>query len=293
MTERCSVVIPSCNEGEMLRRTVQSVLAQPCERAVDVVVVDDGSTDGSCDAVGHLPDVRVVRGRGLGVPGARNAGAAAATGDVLIFLDGHCRVTPGWADRLAQALAPADVAIAAPAITELEDDGQRGCGMVWTNRRLETAWIEASAGGPPFVVPFAPGGCQAFRAETFGLVGRFDEGMTRWGFEDIEISLRSWLLGYRVLGVPDAVVGHQFRESRGFDVADSGVLFNFLRMIHLHFTRERIARTIRALGAYPGLAEAMARLQESDVLELRAELFAVRPRHDAWFFSAMAPHLAA
>jgi hypothetical protein len=120
-------------------------------------------------------------------------------------------------------------------------------------------------------------------------IGRFDDGMSRWGFEDIEISLRAWLLGYRVIGVPAVLVGHHFRDCRGFEVTDLGVLFNFLRMIHLHFAPTRIELITRALGPYPGLDVAMAQLECSDVLAVRYELEKVRPRDDAWFVTRFGP----
>lgn len=275
----------------MLHRTVASVLDDSAHRHVEVLVVDDGSTDGSCDRLRPDGRLRLLRGRELGAPLARNLGAAHARGDYLMFLDAHCDVSPGWLDALMEALAPADVAIASPAFTRLEAPEPRGCGMTWINARLETAWIEPPDHGRPAEVPFAPGGCQAFRAETFRRVGRFDDGMTRWGFEDIEISLRAWLLGYRVMGAPMATVAHHFRERRGFDVPDLGVLFNYLRMVHLHFAPWRIDAAIDALGPYPSLGHALAQLARSDVLQLRAELEAVRVRSDDWFFAALAPHL--
>ena len=272
----------------MLAATVASVLADSDYADLEVVVVDDGSSDGSADGLDDDERVRVIRGSELGAPVARNLGAAHARGEYLVFLDAHCRVSPGWLDVLIGALAPPDVAIAAPSITRLDEPEPRGCGMTWISPRLETAWLEWPAGQPPSEVPFAPGGCQAFRARTFGLVGRYDDGMTRWGFEDIEISLRAWLLGYRVIGAPAATVAHHFRESRGFDV---GVLFNYLRLLHLHFAPWRIERAIAAIGDYPGLERALAELATSDAPALRAELEAVRVRDDDWFFGVMTPHL--
>jgi glycosyltransferase involved in cell wall biosynthesis len=274
----------------MLHRTVASVLGDSSYPHIEVVVVDDGSTDGSCDGLGDGERVRVLRGRELGAPGARNLGALHARGEYLVFLDAHCRVAPDWLEALITAMAPPDVAIVAPSITRLGAPEPRGCGMTWINNKLDTAWIEP-VDDRPSEVPFAPGGCQAYRAQTFDLVGRFDDGMTLWGFEDIEISLRAWLLGYRVLGAPAATVAHDFREQRDFDVPDLGVVFNFLRLIHLHFAPWRIERAVRAVGTYSSLQPALGRLADSDVLKLRAELEAVRVFDDDWFFTVFMPHL--
>src|SRR5918999_1333001 len=121
----CSVVIATRNEGRMLHQTVASVLGETTYPHVEVVVVDDGSTDGSCEQLPKSERVRVLRGRDLGAPGARNLGAAEARGEYLVFLDAHCRVYPAWLDALIDALAPADVAVAAPGITRLDAPGRR------------------------------------------------------------------------------------------------------------------------------------------------------------------------
>jgi hypothetical protein len=288
---RSSVIVASRNEGGMLRMTVDSVLARAAGEDVEVVVVDDGSTDGSTAELPRDPRVRVVAGRELGIPAARNLGAAHATGDMLVFLDAHCRVAPGWLAALRAALAPPDVALAGPAFTQLDVPEPRGCGMAWVSQRLETAWIEPPADGDPFEIPFAPGGCQANTAESFARVGGFDEGMTRWGFEDIEVSLRAWRLGYRVVGAPRAEVAHHFRDARGFDVPEEGVLLNYLRMVHLHLAPWRIRRAVDALGDHPGLDRALRELARGDVLDVRAELEAVAVRDDDWFFAVFAPAL--
>lgn len=290
--ELCSVVVCTRNEGAMLRRTVASVLDMTAYPSIEVVVVDDGSTDGSCEDLPTDPRVRLVRGRELGLPAARNLGAAEASGAYVVFLDAHCEVSTNWIDVLVAALQPPDVAVVGPAFTALDsDDPYRGCGMTWVSDRLETAWFAAPRPVPPAEVPFAPGGCQAWRADTFAAVGRFDEGMTRWGFEDIEISLRAWLLGYRVLGAPEAEVAHHFRLERAFTVEDAGVLHNYVRMLHLHLAPERIERFMAALGPYPGLDDALQTVTGGDAGELRAELEAVRVRDDDWFLRTFTPHL--
>jgi GT2 family glycosyltransferase len=289
---KCSVVIPTCNEGELLAMTVASVLADSAYPHLEVVVVDDGSTDGSTEPLAHIDDrVRLLRGELLGLSRARNWGAEEATGDVLVFLDAHCRVFAGWLSELVSALAAPDVALVGPAFRLLESDERRGCGMTWVNDQLDTAWFELTEVSEQFEVPLLPGGCQAFRAETFTQLGRYDEGMTRWGFEDIEISVRAWLLGYRILGVPAALVAHHFREERVFDVTQEGILYNYLRLLYLHFSPRRIAHLLAAMGSETELGRVLRALMQSDILELRRELEAVRPRDDDWFFATFAPTL--
>jgi len=103
---RVSVVIPAHNEAAGIGALVRSVRAQaPPETEVEVLVVDDASTDGTSD-VARAAGARVLRMEEGGNPAAaRNCGAAASTGDPIIFLDADCTPDAGW---LAAFLAAHD-----------------------------------------------------------------------------------------------------------------------------------------------------------------------------------------
>jgi glycosyltransferase involved in cell wall biosynthesis len=184
------VVIPTLNEGSMLSMTVDNIVSVTDYPNFEVIVIDDGSTDGSCDAYGEAtPQVRVVRSERIGIPRARNLGAEHARGAYVLFIDAHCTVSPNWLRRFADALAPSDVALIGPTFTRLHEPEPRGCGNVWINHRLESAWLEPLATDRPYEVPITPGGCQAFRAKTFAVLGGFETGFTRWGYQDEEIHM--------------------------------------------------------------------------------------------------------
>ncbi len=86
MNPRFSVIIPAFNAAATLARAIDSVRAQSWP-AHEIIVVDDGSTDETADIARRYDSVRLIRQRNSGVSVARNAGAAAATGDWLAFLD--------------------------------------------------------------------------------------------------------------------------------------------------------------------------------------------------------------
>jgi glycosyltransferase involved in cell wall biosynthesis len=105
-SRRVSVVVPAHNEVAVIGALVRAVRAQaPPGVEVEVIVVDDASTDGTSEAA-RAAGARVLRMEEGGNPAAaRNRGAAASTGDPIVFLDADCTPDPGW---LAAFLAAHD-----------------------------------------------------------------------------------------------------------------------------------------------------------------------------------------
>lgn len=288
-----SVVIPTLNEGELLHMTVESVISETDYREFEVVIVDDGSTDGSTDRYrGAAANVRVVDGGGLGVAKARNRGAEDARGEFVVFLDAHCRVSPNWLGRLTRELRDPRVALIGPTFSRLNEPEPRGCGVAWTDSGLNTTWFEPLKVRHAYDVPLTIGACQGFRTDTFKAIGRYEEGFASWGSEDLEICLRCWLLGYRVLADPEVTVAHHFREVRNYEVDDDDVNYNVLRMLFLHFSAPRIRRILHRFGSIGGIDRALDSVYASDVFKVRAELQAVRRRSDDWYCAEFAPSLA-
>ena len=94
MTGTISVIIPTCNRVETLPRALDSVLAQTLS-VDEVIVVDDGSTDGTADLFrASYPQVRLMQQPNRGVSAARNHGIRKATGDWIAFLDSDDRWLP-------------------------------------------------------------------------------------------------------------------------------------------------------------------------------------------------------
>jgi glycosyltransferase involved in cell wall biosynthesis len=279
-----SAIVPAHNEGESLRRTVHGLLATLPPRS-EIVVVDDGSSDGCADFIdSSYPSVRRVRPSAtLGAPAARNAGASEARGEVLVFCDAHVLPPPGWTVTLRAALREDGVGAVGPAVSVIGAPARIGYGLVWRDEALNVEWLPRRQ-REPYPVPILGGCFVALCREVFEEAGGFDAGLEGCGGEDAELSLRLWLLGYRCMLVPDVVVGHRFRRVRPYDMNATVIPHNFLRIGFVHFGAERLARLVRCLAGSPTFPAALATLVEGDGAARRAELRSTRAHDDDWYF---------
>jgi glycosyltransferase involved in cell wall biosynthesis len=278
---RVSVVIISLNEGEWLRRTIDSLLATlPAES--EIIVVDDQSTDGGTAFLEEgYGDVKLLRPEGrLGVAGSRNFGATYATGDVMVFSDAHVITPPGWVDALLEVLARPEVGMVAPAIG---GGAATGYGQKWSDAGLAVEWL-GKQGDAPYPVPLLCGCFLALRREVFLEVGEFDAGLVLWGAEDSELSLRLWMSGYECWVVPGVEVQHMFRVQFPYEVKWEPVLHNRFRLATLHFGPRRLRRVVDRLKGYNEFAAASVRLLLGDLPARSAQVRALRRHDDDWFF---------
>jgi glycosyltransferase involved in cell wall biosynthesis len=285
MSRNVSFIIPCLNEGDNLRKTIESLIASnPPD--FEIVVVDNGSTDGCTDFLAGNnggSNVRLFRTESpLGVGGARNFGAAFAEGEFLIFMDAHVLSPMDWHRPVLELVKRREVGIVAPAVRAWDDSDARGYGMYWTDSSMGVDWLGWKS-STPYVVPLVAGLCQAFRWDFFHEIGGYDTGMKGYGHEDLEICLRTWLLDYQVYLIPDVEVSHLFRGTPPYSVTWEEVLYNQLRLIYSHFNLGRIERILGHLQALPGFAEAVRRLNTSDIWTKRRSLEVKRRHDDDWF----------
>lgn len=280
---RVSIVVIARNEGAELRRTVENLEAT-LPGGGEIVVVDDGSEDGSADFLGRRrPGVRLYRTRDLGVARARNYGAARARGDALVFADAHVRAGEGWWTPLEQALARPHAGAAAPAVRSMNNPRAVGYGLRFTGPDMEVEWLPRKS-ARPFEAPIVPGCFLAMTRETFLDTGGWDAGLQQRGGVDNELSVRFWLLGYRLFIVPAVEVRHVFRDRSPFPVGWREFLQNRLRLAFVHFSAPRVCAAVAALARHDELGEAMLALLSSDVSARREEFLMRRTRNDDWYF---------
>jgi GT2 family glycosyltransferase/glycosyltransferase involved in cell wall biosynthesis len=212
-----SVVIPNYRRPELLHRCLTSVEAAraTCEAKVEVIVVDDGSRDGSCRLVRReFPEVKLIAlDPNRGYPGAVNAGIAASTGDWILTLNNDTTVAPQVFDRLLEVALCDPLLGLAAAQQRFSSDPQRiySAGTVLDGRahatdRLMGAPASASERRPVDVFG-ACGAAALYRRSMLEQIGGFDE-MFEFGLEDVDVAWRARMRGWRCLYVPEAIVYH-------------------------------------------------------------------------------------
>jgi len=281
MPQRISAVVISRNEGRELPRTVEN-FDDTLPAGSEIVVVDDGSEDGSPKQVRtRRGRIRMLRVKNHGVARARNLGAREAKGDVIVYADAHIRLAEGWWRPMLDLLENPKVGAAAPAIIGYKPN-RIGYGLKFTGPELEVKWRRRKPRGP-IAAPILPGCCFATRREVIEATGGWDDSQLIRGNVDNEGCVRLWLLGYDLMVTPDTVVAHKFRKRSPYHVGWPEFLFNRLRIAFVHFKPKRLGRVVCALRDYPNLGDALAMIAASNIAERRRDLDLRRVRDDDWY----------
>jgi glycosyltransferase involved in cell wall biosynthesis len=230
--EVVSVVLCTHNGARTLSEQFSALERQTYAGEWELVLVDDCSTDGSAEiaeAWAHRLPIRMVECSHEGGPGglarARNAGASAARGDLLLFCDDDDVADLGWIEAFVAAAPEAAVLGGQNEEESLNDPRVRGWRFPWTPGRLPVAFGKVS-------VP--SGGNSAIWSDVFTEAGGFDPEFSFTG-EEVEFYWRVQLAGHSVRYVPDAVmhIRHRAgmkalaRQSYRYGVGSAAVFHRF------------------------------------------------------------------
>ncbi|HEY4348153.1 MAG TPA: glycosyltransferase [Gaiellaceae bacterium] len=214
-----SIVIPVFNRLELTKQCLETMRAATLdsvdEPTYEVIVVDNGSTDGTAgylraeQAAGRLRCVINPENAGFG--GACNQGAEVSRGEFVLLLNNDTIPQPGWLAALVEAMADTTVGIAGSRL--LYPDGTiQHAGIVWNAAgELDHVHRGVPADDPAVLVPhdFAAvtGACLIIRRDVFFEIGAFDSAYHMY-VEDVDLCIRTWDAGLRVTYCPSSVVVH-------------------------------------------------------------------------------------
>jgi GT2 family glycosyltransferase len=216
-----SVIVVNWNRKDLLRKCLQSLLQQT-NSSLEIVVVDNGSSDGSSPMIASdFPFVRLIQNReNRGFCRANNQGIAAARGEFVALLNNDAEAEPNWTAALKKVLVDHPAAgMAASKILVYENplridkvghliypDGQnrgRGTGAIDAgqfDRIEEVLW---------------PDGCAAmYRKAMLDQIGGFDEDFFAYA-DDADLGLRARIAGWTCIYTPHAVVRHHRGSTLG------------------------------------------------------------------------------
>ena len=217
-----SLVIPHWNNRPLIERALATLadVRAPEGGAVEIIVVDNGSTDGSADAA-ERAGARVIRlESNAGVGAALNRGISAARGEYVALLNNDVELAPDWIELLCGALATHPDAWFATGKTVSFGDRTRIDGAGDAICRGGVAWRlgHGRPDGPLFDHPrrtyFPSATAVLFRREFFEQVGLFEESFFAY-LEDVDLGLRAALEDRGGLYVAEAVAAHRGSETTG------------------------------------------------------------------------------
>jgi glycosyltransferase involved in cell wall biosynthesis len=258
-----SIVIPTYNEGDWLQKTVESVRDAATDLRYEILVVDDGCSDRSVEAIAIDDDLRIVEtgGEQLGLIVAKNTGAKASRGKYLCFMDSHMQVHDHWLDYLRETCdAYPDGALVSGNLPDIIrfstpdqlDRNQYGYSI--RNCMLGTLWhfYGCPYTDQPYFEPLTPGGLMFTQKRHFARLGGFDGLLRKWGAEDIQISLQNYYLGGENVVDPRVVVYHYYKcgptKKRTFTVSNAQHGFNCLYVAAAYFPHEYYLKVLEALA---------------------------------------------
>lgn len=229
-----SVVICSLNGAAGLDRCLDALARQTVHSRLEVIVVDDGSTDPTSE-VARAQGALVIRhpvNRGLAA--ARNSGVAAASGPIVAFLDDDCEPERRWAEQLLASYTSGVVGVGGPILPEAPVSFMRG--YLERHNPLRPQELNLAKSDKPFYrlylymlrqwsaderrdrreVYSLVGGNMSFMRSTLLEIGSYDERF-RFGSEEVDLCRRLILAPTpsRLIYSPDARVRHHFKATLG------------------------------------------------------------------------------
>jgi GT2 family glycosyltransferase len=289
MTVSVSVIVANWNGRHHLARCLPSLRAQTY-RDLKVVVVDNGSTDGSVRWLAQEhPEIHVLRNpRNLGFAAANNQAIRATESPYLVTLNNDTQATTEWLAELVAAvesnaavgMVASQMLLAhAPGVTDAAGIEVDWTGTAWQRRRGEPP----DQTGDPMEV-FGPcAGAALYRRTMLDEIGLFDEGFFAY-YEDVDLAWRAQNAGWRCLYAPRARIYHAHSATGGQDPSRKRFLIgrNKVWTLIKNYPAVRLAVTWPLILGFELTAVLYSLLVERDTAAWRGRLAAWRELPRVW-----------
>lgn len=212
-----SIIILNYNLKEYTQGLLDSIRRYTTQGTYEIIVVDNGSQDGSLEWLQAQSDVRLIANwRNVGFPKGCNQGMTIAQGDELLLLNNDVLVTPHWLDNLRQALYSAPEVGAVGPVTN-NCSNMQAVAIPYANENTPSAMAQMQEFAAGFNVSDSTqwqkwmklvGYCLLFRREVYEKIGGMDEAYSPGNYEDDDYCLRIRKAGYEILLCRDTFVHH-------------------------------------------------------------------------------------
>ena len=178
-----SLIIPAYNEEGYLPACLDAVIQNVAGKAIEIIVVDNNSTDNTKQVVSRYPGVTYVFEPRKGITRARQCGFLKASGDILAYVDADTRPPPGWIEQIwEQYGARDDLACLSGPYSFYDLSGIRNA--------ISVGWFIAARPFYAIIGYIIVGGNFAIRRDVLEKMGGFDSSIEFYG-EDVDIAKRS------------------------------------------------------------------------------------------------------
>jgi GT2 family glycosyltransferase/SAM-dependent methyltransferase len=205
-----SIVMLTSNQLDYTRLCLASIRSRTDE-PYEVIVVDNGSTDGTVEYLRNMEGVRLIaNAENRGFPAAVNQGIRVARGDYILLLNNDCIVTTGWLSRLLDAVncAP-EVGLAGPCSNRVSGEQQIPAGYDQLSDLDGFAWEwTKSHAGQRVATDRLVAFCLLIKRSVIDRVGLLDERFGLGNFEDDDFCRRALDAGFKLVVAKDAFVHH-------------------------------------------------------------------------------------
>ncbi|MDX1613296.1 MAG: glycosyltransferase family 2 protein [Candidatus Promineifilaceae bacterium] len=207
-----SVIIVNWN-GRRWLQTCLPYLQEQTYDNVELVVVDNGSNDGSVDWLAtHWPHIRVLAlEHNTGFAKANNEGIRVSQGDYVVTLNNDTRVTATWLTELVKGVSAADVGMVAACIMQWQDPARLDSAGIEVDRAgiaWQRGWNQPVSSTTVASEVFGPSAAAAlYRRAMLDQIGLFDEDFFAY-YEDVDLAWRAQQAGWRCRYAPEAKVFH-------------------------------------------------------------------------------------